>query len=81
MGRPKYTLLMKVPLGVVGFFDGLWNEDQIACSASIMKEQMELVSGPWSAIIRFFDFDPQNVVANVNTSTGHVEQRKHPDQY
>ena len=70
MGRPKYTLLMKVPLGVVGFFDGIWNEEQIASSASMMREQMATVIGPCSGMIRCFDFENAQLVQKVNMSPG-----------
>ena len=66
----------KVPLGIVGFFNGLWNENQIACGVSTMKHQMDDMRyyrglGACSGILRFLDFHHEHVVAKVKKSTGH----------
>ena len=71
---PKYTLLLKGPFSVVGFFDALWTEEQIACSVTTTKphmDEMKCGKHSYSGLLRFFDFSPDKVVAKVNTSTGH----------
>ena len=76
--RTKY-FVEQVPLGVVGFFDSLWNEKQIACAVSTMKYQLnelELCTGVCSGIIRFLNFHHEHVVAKVNTSPGHFGKKQ-----
>ena len=74
----KDTLPVKAPVGVVGFFDDLWNNHQIRCGSSTMNEQTlhlktdAVLSLPgFVGMIRFYSFKVTEVDSKVKMSAGH----------